>query len=76
VQGAGNESAPWSTTSSGQRKKRTQKELAALKANSKLPGYPADFDLLKTGQWVELYMAKPPPAHCQSATPPPMKKRR
>ena len=44
-------------------------ELAALKAKSKLPGYPADFDLLKTGQWVELYLAKATPAPKGSAPP-------
>jgi hypothetical protein len=60
----------------GNLKKYTQKELAAMKANSKLPGFPADFDLLKTGQYVELYMAKPPPAAKSTGTPPPMKKKK
>jgi hypothetical protein len=44
----------------GNLKKWSKKELAELKKNSKLPGFPADFDVLKTGQWVELYLAKQP----------------
>lgn len=52
----------------GNLKKWTAKDLAALKAKSKLPGYPADFDLLKTGQWVELYLAKPAAAPKGSGT--------
>ncbi len=47
---------------SGNLKKWTKKELDKLRAGSKLPGYPADFDLLKTGQFVELYLAKPHPS--------------
>jgi hypothetical protein len=43
----------------GNLKKWSKKELAELKANSKLPGFPAEFDLLKPGQWVEVYLAKP-----------------
>lgn len=45
-------------------KKWTAKELAALKGNSKLPGYPADAEALKAGQVVQVYLAKtktPPP---------------
>ena len=35
-----------------------QKELSALKGNSKLRGYPADFDRLIVGQTVTAYLAK------------------
>jgi hypothetical protein len=42
----------------GNLKKWTKKELDALKGNSKLPGYPADFDMLKSGQFIEVYLAK------------------
>jgi hypothetical protein len=51
----------------GKIKKRTRQELAELKGKSKLPGYPADFDLLKIGQYVELYLAKPAAAPKGSA---------
>jgi hypothetical protein len=44
----------------GNLKKWTRKELDALKANSKLPGFPSDFDMLKPGQFVEVYFVKPP----------------
>lgn len=39
-------------------KKYTAKEIAALKGGSKLPGFTADFDRLREGQVVELYLAK------------------
>jgi hypothetical protein len=42
----------------GNLKKWSKKEIAALKGTSKLPGFPADFDLLKNGQYVEIYLAK------------------
>jgi hypothetical protein len=58
----------------GNLKKYSPKELAAMKTNSKLPGFPADFDLLKTGQWVELYLVKPAPPAKGSAGTTPMKK--
>jgi hypothetical protein len=38
--------------------KWTRKKLDELKGNSKLPGYPSDFDMLKIGQFVEVYLAK------------------
>jgi FtsZ-interacting cell division protein ZipA len=44
----------------GNLKKRTKSQLDALRGNSKLPGYPSDFDMLKPGQYVEVYLAKPP----------------
>jgi hypothetical protein len=59
----------------GNLKKWTKKEIAALKAKSKLPGFPADFDLLKTGQYVEIYMAKPPPTPKGSGAQPKRKKK-
>jgi hypothetical protein len=58
----------------GNLKKWTQKELTKLKANSKLPGFPAEFDMLKTGQWVEVYLAKPAPMSKDKG--PPMKKKK
>jgi hypothetical protein len=42
--------------------KPSRKDLEKMKDKSKLPGYPADFDALKTGQFVQIYLAKPPPA--------------
>jgi hypothetical protein len=42
----------------GKLKKYTKKDLAKLKGTSKLPGYDADFDNLKVGQFVEVYLAK------------------
>ncbi len=42
----------------GQLKPYTQRELTALKGKSKLPGYPAEFDQLKVGQAVDVYLAK------------------
>jgi hypothetical protein len=44
----------------GNLKQWTKKELEKLKDKSKLPGYPAEFDMLKTGQYVQIYLAKPP----------------
>jgi hypothetical protein len=42
----------------GRLKTFTQKELSALRGNSKLPGYAADFDRLNVGQTVTVYLAK------------------
>lgn len=39
-------------------KKYTPKELAALKGNSKLPGFPSAIENLRAGQYVQVYMAK------------------
>lgn len=44
----------------GNVKRWTPKEIAAARAGSKLPGLPAQFDVLKSGQIVELYIAKIP----------------
>lgn len=46
----------------GKLKRWNLKELKALKKGSKLPGYPAEYDVLKPGQIVGVYLAKPPPA--------------
>ena len=45
----------------GFQKKWTKKELEAKKDKTGLPGYPADFDALKSGQYVDIYMAKVAP---------------
>lgn len=42
----------------GNPKKLTAKEIAALKDNSKLPGFPADLEALRIGQVVDVYLAK------------------
>ena len=44
----------------GNVKRWTQKEIATARAGSKLPGLPAQFDALKAGQVVDLYVAKTP----------------
>lgn len=46
----------------GNMKRWTAKELLALKKGSKLPGYPAEYDILKPGQLVAVYLAKAIPA--------------
>jgi hypothetical protein len=45
----------------GFQKKWTKKELEERRDKTGLPGFPVDFDQLKTGQYVELYMVKPAP---------------
>jgi hypothetical protein len=46
----------------GFQKKWTKKELEALKDKTGLPGhYPVEFDTLKSGQYVQIYMAKVAP---------------
>ena len=44
-------------------KKYTEKEKKELRGDTQIPGYPADFDAIKSGQLVEIYMVKkaPPP---------------
>ncbi|MBI3411962.1 MAG: hypothetical protein HY040_26830 [Planctomycetes bacterium] len=42
----------------GKLKKWTSNQLAALRGNSKLPGYPIEFDALKPDQFVEVYLPK------------------
>jgi hypothetical protein len=46
----------------GFQKKWTKKELEALKDKTGLPGYPVEFDALKSGQYIQVYMAKVAPA--------------
>ncbi len=46
----------------GFQKKWTKKELEARKDKTGLPGFPVDFDAIKQGQYVEIYMAKVVPA--------------
>jgi hypothetical protein len=43
----------------GNLKRWTAKELAKLKGTSRLPGYPAQFDALRPGQLLSVYLAKP-----------------
>lgn len=52
------QSPPIEYDDKGNLKRWTAKQLTALKGNSKLPGYPADFDALKAGQVVTVYFAK------------------
>jgi hypothetical protein len=42
----------------GNMKRWSMKELENLKKGSKLPGYPAEFDALRPGQLVAIYLAK------------------
>lgn len=44
----------------GFQKKWTEKEKKEFRGDTLLPGYPSDFDAIKSGQFVELYMAKKP----------------
>jgi hypothetical protein len=46
--------------SKGNLKRWTAKELQALRGASRLPGFPAEFDKVRMGQIVELYVAKAP----------------
>jgi hypothetical protein len=43
----------------GNMKRWSLKELKTLKKGSKLPGYPAEFDALRPGQMLAVYLAKP-----------------
>ena len=58
---------PMEYDSKGNLKRPTPKEIAAMKGTSKLPGFPAQFDALKAGQIVDLYLAKVPAAPKKSA---------
>lgn len=51
----------------GNEKKYTKKELDDMRDKTGLPGFPADFDAIKSGQTVEIYMAKAVP---KKAVPP------
>lgn len=43
----------------GNIKKLTAKEKEALKDKTGLPGYPSEFDAIKPGHFIEIYMVKP-----------------
>jgi hypothetical protein len=45
----------------GVQKKWTKKDLEERKDKTGLPGFPVEFDALKSGQYVEIYMAKVAP---------------
>lgn len=45
----------------GFQKKWTKKELDERRDNTGLPGFPVDFDAIKSGQLVEVYLAKQAP---------------
>ena len=45
----------------GFQKKWTKKEKEERKDKTGLVGYPSDFDAIKSGQYVDLYMAKVAP---------------
>lgn len=47
----------------GFQKKWTEKEKREFRGDTQLPGYPSDFEALKSGQFVEIYLHKkaPPP---------------
>jgi len=59
----------------GNLKKWTKKDLDALKGNSKLPGYPADFDALRQGQYLVVYLAAPKGSEKKLPGGPPPKKK-
>jgi hypothetical protein len=44
-------------------KKWTEKEKKELRGDTQIPGYPSDFDQIKSGQYVDIYLVKkaPPP---------------
>jgi hypothetical protein len=46
-------------------KKFTKKEIEERKDKTGLPGFPADFDAVKSGQYIDIYMAKQAPAKAQ-----------
>jgi hypothetical protein len=43
-------------------KKFTKKEIEERKDKTGLPGFPADFDAIKSGQYIDIYLAKQAPA--------------
>jgi hypothetical protein len=42
-------------------KKFTKKDYEERKDKTGLPGYPADLGDIKSGQYIDIYLAKPPP---------------
>ena len=49
---------PVEFTDEGFQKKWTKKELEARRDKTGLPGFPVELDALKSGQKIEIYMAK------------------
>jgi hypothetical protein len=45
----------------GNRKKWTEKEKKEFRGDTQIPGYPSDFDAIKSGQYVDVYFHKKPP---------------
>lgn len=43
-------------------KKWTEKEKKEFRGDTQIPGYPSDFDAIKSGQIIDLYMVKKAPA--------------
>jgi membrane-bound lytic murein transglycosylase len=58
----------------GKQKKWTEKEKKELRGDTQIPGYPSDFDQIKSGQYVDLYMYKKPPPPKGEKTEPKKKK--
>ena len=54
-----------SSTTRASRRSGRKKELEERRDKTGLPGFPVDFDQLKSGQYVELYMVKPAPMKAQ-----------
>ena len=46
----------------GNLKQPTKKDIEERKDKTGLPGFPADFDAIKVGQVIDIYLSKPPPA--------------
>src|SRR5205807_1878012 len=55
-------SLPVEFDDNGFQKKWTKKEIAEKRDKTGLPGFPSDFDALKSGQYIDIYLAKPPAA--------------
>jgi hypothetical protein len=58
----------------GNLKKWTKKELDALRGNTEMPGYPAEFDSLRPGQYLNVFLAPAKSAPKSSGPPMPKKK--
>jgi hypothetical protein len=42
-------------------KKWTEKDKRELRGDTQIPGYPSDFDAIKSGQYIDVYMVKKAP---------------
>lgn len=58
----------------GNLKKWSKKELDALRGNTEMPGYPAEFDSLRPGQYLNVFLPPLKAAPKSSGTPMPKKK--